>query len=363
MNTETDLSAVLSAAYEDMQQPAAEAKETKEQPEQESTGPTRDEKGRFKSAAEGAQEEAAVEIPAEAKAEENTDQGSETTTEPAAAQPLSPPERWSAEWKAKFAALPREAQEVMLAREGETDKAFTQKTQEIANQKRQYEALNQVIEPRRQALVQEYGSELNGINTLFQLSDYASRDPAGFIKWFSQQRGIDISTLAQQPAGQETGQPPQAQPGQLPPELAPFLNKLQSLEQIITTQREAEINREVEVFKAAPGHEHFEDVRSKMSSLLASGVAADMQDAYDQACWASPQVREKMLAAERASQEAERKAQEAKRAEEAKLAAEKARKAAGTQISTKSSLNGGNPPATNWVEGLALEYERINGAV
>jgi hypothetical protein len=52
-----------------------------------------------------------------------------------------------------------------------------------------------------------------------------------------------------------------------------------------------EVQTELEQFVNAPGHEYYERVRPAMAGLLTSGGAANLQDAYDRACWADPQVR------------------------------------------------------------------------
>src|SRR4029077_10540555 len=82
------------------------------------------------------------------------------------------------------------------------------------------------------------------------------------------------------------------------------------------------------------GKTHFEDVRKLMADLIASNTVplkngqVDLDRAYEMAIYADPNVRTKVLAAEK---EAERKAAVAKAAAEKKAqqeAADKARKAA-----------------------------------
>lgn len=59
-----------------------------------------------------------------------------------------------------------------------------------------------------------------------------------------------------------------------------------------------EVQGELEQFVAAPGHEHYDAVRPAMAGMLQSGAAKDLQDAYDQACWANPNIRASMQLAE-----------------------------------------------------------------
>ena len=321
----------------------------------------RDERGRFQPRAQEAAA-ATEEIPAEPTAEMNApDQGGEPPAEPADAQPLSPPARWSAEDKAQFAALPREAQEIVLKREGDVERHLTQKTQEFAETRRQYDALNQILEPRRQAWAMDGMTEQQALTQLFALSDFASQDPAKFTLWFAQQRGVDLRQLAgqsAQAAAPEPGQQPQA----ASPELAPIINKIQSIEQMLQAEKQeqlsrqqAEINRQIGEFKSTPGHEHFDAVRLEMAALLKSGRASDMQDAYDKAVWANPATRNILL-------DQQRKADEAKRAEAAKQAAAKAQKSAGVSVSAKASLNRSAPAALTPRETMERVYEQMMGA-
>lgn len=60
--------------------------------------------------------------------------------EPATAAAIEPPKSWSDEDKALFAKLPPDAQAVIARREGERDKAFNQRTEEIADTRKAIEA-------------------------------------------------------------------------------------------------------------------------------------------------------------------------------------------------------------------------------
>lgn len=328
--------------------------------------PDRDEKGRFKPKDESEpktaraaktadkpnaeEEQPAVE---DSSGEETPDQGSENADEPATEPPLSPPDRWSAEWKTRFTTLPREAQQLLLDRESEYAKGFDQKSQEAANAKRQYEPIEQILAPRRQAWAMQGMDEGRAISQLLALSDYAASKPEEFIRWFAAQRGINIAQPQAEAGTQNLA------PG---PDIAPILNKVNTLEQTIQQQQAAEMQRQIAAFKSAPGHEHFEDVRTEMARMMQAGLSADLQDAYDRAVWANPTVRGKILAGEKAQTEAARKAEEAKRVDAAKQAALKAKKAVGTTVTPKATLNGGAPAPSSMREGLFAAYDQLHGA-
>lgn len=140
--------------------------------------------------------------------------------------------------------------------------------------------------------------------------------------------GIELSALRASPPNAQA----QAAQGL---DLSPVTQRIDTLEQALQAQRaEAEslrnqqIDSELDAFGKSPGHEHYADVRVPMGQMLMSGLATSLQDAYDKATWASPEIRAKVQA----------KADEDRRAKEAEQAAA-ARKAASTNVRPR-----GTPP-------------------
>ena len=62
----------------------------------------------------------------------------------------------------------------------------------------------------------------------------------------------------------------------------------------------------------SPKHLYFENVRPLMSAFFANGQAKDLEQAYEMACWANPEVRAALQAEQQRSAEAQR-LEEAKR--------------------------------------------------
>jgi len=79
------------------------------------------------------------------------------------------------------------------------------------------------------------------------------------------------------------------------------------------------VTSEIEAFASAEGHEHFEVVKADMAAMLQSGMAQGLQDAYDKAVWARPDLRQSLIEKERT--EAEQRATEQARRNKAKSAA------------------------------------------
>jgi hypothetical protein len=59
-----------------------------------------------------------------------------------------------------------------------------------------------------------------------------------------------------------------------------------------------DVRSELEQFVDAPGHEHYPTVRTIMAGMIQSGVATNLQEAYDRACWADPGIRASLQMAE-----------------------------------------------------------------
>lgn len=103
--------------------------------------------------------------------------------------------------------------------------------------------------------------------------------------------GVNVDTLGAVLQGA-----PQPEP--VDPKVAQLQARLAQLEQGTLQQQSqvaAQLKSEVESFAANPANEFYRDVREQMATLLESGVATDLQDAYDKATWANPEVRKVLL--------------------------------------------------------------------
>ncbi len=290
--------------------------------------------------------------------EENTaTSGTEESNE--AAKPIEAPVSWTAEAKEKFAKLPPDVQEYITQRESEREKLLTQKSTEFSEQQRKYDAVEQVLAPKRNLLAQQYGSEAQALNQLLTLNDFATNDPKGFVQWFAQQRGIDLQNAQNVEASDEYIDPITKQ----------LQTRLQSIEQTLESHNKAtqdarqdKIRNEIAEFQTEKDESgvllrpHFDAVRAEMSSLMGTGAAKTLKHAYEMAIWANPTVRETILSERQ-------KADETRRLESAKQAAQKAEKARGVSVtSKKGGGESGSVKSTNWEDSLADNYDRVVGA-
>ncbi len=280
-----------------------------------------------------------VETPEAAPATQNPAVSAPTQ---AAAETPSAPASWTAESKAAWAAIPPAIQAEILKRETDVAKGFDERAAKLKT----WEPLEPVLGPRRQQLTAQYGSVETALNELFQLSDYAARDPRGFIDMFAKSRGVDL--------GQPTAETdPDSRVAALQKQVNDLTGHIQSRIQAEQTESLAQLSKAVEAFKASGKAPHFEDVRADMIELSKAYPSDSIEQLYDRAAFANPTIRARILedqrSAERAEQEKTRKAEEAKRIEQ-------------TNVSTRGA-KGGSPSAPKDMRTeMAEVYDRMNAA-
>lgn len=270
--------------------------------------PDRDEAGRFESrkidpVADDAPAPAATDIP---------DQPEAPAEEPA--QPaIDPPASWSAEQRAKWAALPPDVQAYVAQREGEAHKAISEKGQRAAA----YDAVEAAIGEHKTALISEYGSVDRAVNTLVNVAMQAGQRPEEFIRWFAGQHRIDLSQLAG--AASQGGVAAD-------PQIYSLSQTVETLKSHVEQQKEAALAAQISAFAEAkdasgkPLRPYFVDVRGDMAQIMHAGLATSLEDAYDKATRLNGGVVAKIEAAKEATRQAEAQAKAAKAAEEAKRA-------------------------------------------
>lgn len=240
----------------------------------------RDEHGRFSAKVEGSEPPVAPTVP---DADPSMANAPQPSTAPGA------PAGWSAEAKAEFGKLTPAVQAAVLKRESEINDGGARWSEEKRTLLAQFDPVKSISD-RHQVPPAE------AIKRLAAASDYLDRDPKGFIQWVAAQNKIDLSALAANP------QPPQPQTD---PVVAELTSKVSRFEQMFEQQQQNEINSTLTQFASAPGHEHFEAIKSDMGYLMLAAHQAgrnlSMADAYEQACWSNPGIRSQMITAQTAA--------------------------------------------------------------
>ena len=164
----------------------------------------------------GQQEEPAKEAPAEAT---NRKEPEKAAAEPAKEEPkpdskLEAPARWTKEEKEEFEALDPDVQRILLNRNKGLEASYTQKMQQIAQERQRYHGLEQALAPHRQTWAGMGMDDATAISQLIGYYQHAQTDPMSFIQQFAEARGIDLaSTFA--PSAEEILQYLNQQNGEL----------------------------------------------------------------------------------------------------------------------------------------------------
>jgi hypothetical protein len=234
-----------------------------------------------------------------------------------------------------FSSLPAETQ-ATLAR-----------TMEDVNSRQQriawLEPLEQVITQERiNAWAMAGGMQpAQAVHQLLALSDFAGRDPAGFIKYIAQENGVDLEELV---LGMEPVEPVDPAIKALQDEIA----ELRGFTTRQTQEQQASLhNRTVDAvvaFASEKGEDgsllrpHFEELGATIMPYISMVKEQNptwphnqvLQEAYDRACWGTPAVRSKLQQTVNAAGEAERLRAEAARVEKARTASASVRSGAPT---------------------------------
>jgi hypothetical protein len=288
------------------------------------------------------------------KPEEQTEQSKVETKEA--------PTHWSQADKDKFKTQPPEVQSFILDRFKAMEGDYTKKTQAIAELKKEYGPVDEMFAPHKEVLRQKGFTPRSLIEAWANVEQKLAGGPdsavdviRGLVSGYNippEKIAAALGIARQAVQNNVQQQPTAVQNGQvvpLPPEVQKTIddlrNKVGTFEQKFGTieQREAQaaaaakladeqraegIVTEFKEAKDAKGnrlHEHFEEVEGLMTELAQAKIASKqpvppLKDLYEMAVYAHPDVRQKVLTAQRQQEEK-------KRADEARAKAVAAKKA------------------------------------
>ena len=258
--------------------------------------------------------------PKSENSEENPDniEASENSTE----SKLEAPKNWSDDVKKTFDTLPQESQEFMIKRDKEMTSDYTKKTQDLAEQRKNIEALDKVLQPARQTIHATGISEPEYISRLLNADNALRTNPKMALRQLAQGYGIDLSTMNEE---SESWNDPDPQYAQLLQQNQHIMSELNQFKQQNIQSTVAQTEQTVEQFSAKTGadgklmHPHFDKVRVKMGNLIDAGEAKGLDDAYTKAVRLDDDLYEEAIKASRLSV---KKQEDSKR----KAAVDKARK-------------------------------------
>lgn len=254
-----------------------------------------------------------------------------------------PPNTWKKETAAQFASLPEPVKQEIHRREEDFHKGIAQYRDAAAFGHSMFEDISPHFDTIRQlgGTPKEVVREVMG--AWRALATGSPEQKRSTLLQLAQGYGISLNELAD----------PRYRGEQPAPELAPVLQRLGQLEQTITESQRAREEAEhaervsaAQKFLSDPKHEFMDTVFEDVVALVRAG--RDPEKAYEQAIWAHPDTRAKLMA----KQDAERRQREA-----AEAAA--ARKAAAVNVQRRGSPPAASKPGT-MEDTIRETYRQLN---
>jgi len=267
----------------------------------------RDESGRFAPKA------------GEAPAEPISEPATAAEANPPSEEPIRVPPSLPAALKAKFKELSPEWREAFTKRDEDVNTAKAQWDTKAARLNR----LDEIIAPHKDAWAVQGLDDHQALTRLVAAEKVLRETPAQGILYLAQSYGVDIRQLVGQ-----AGQPTTAPAPQVDPMLQQALDRIKTFEDTLAQQTQSQTDAQmasaqaqINEFASKPENIYFDNVKDDVAERLGSGRAKTLQEAYEQAVWASPEIRPLLLqeqtaaAAKKAAEDAARaKAKEAKNA-------------------------------------------------
>ena len=242
---------------------------------------------------------------------------------------------------------------VFNALPAETQSYIARTMESVAEQAERYAGyaqLEQLIAPRRQPWALNGMTEVQAVNQLLALSDFAGQDPTGFIQYFAKASNIDLEDIVFAADEDDTDPTVKA----LRAELEQIKGTLAQGQNTQQQQAHEERVRSVATFFDAKDESgnalrpyatelgdnilpHIQHLRSTNPSWTQEQV---LQEAYDRACWATPSVRQKLQATANTAATADQVRTQQERAARARQAG--ASVASGVPASPPAPTSSGN---------------------
>lgn len=225
------------------------------------------------------------------------------------------PNSWTSTEKAEWDKLTPAAKAAVERREAEVERGFTKHDEERNLGK----AMREVVSPYMPIITAEGGNPVSAVkellNTAYILRTAPVAQKTALFHQLAKQYGVDLSQNNTQAA-----QPDQVL-AQTQQQLAELRQQIAQQPQVFRQQQETMVLQStIDAFAADPKNVHFDTLKPVMASLLQSGQAKDLQDAYDKASWANPDIRTSILEEQRASENAKLISQKTVKTNQAKKA-------------------------------------------
>lgn len=248
----------------------------------------RDDQGRFAKGSEPKPDEVKPDVAAKPDAAAADVKPDESAEKKDAALAIRPPGGWSPTAKAAFNELPDAVKEAVAKREQEVNNGFAKLAE--------YKPIDRYVEMAKQSgttldrALESYVGIENALRTDFlggiaHLCQRYGANPVALANAILARSGVSPSQ------GGEAGATQQAHQTAPNVDLSPLQQKISALESRLQQQDQQVVQSEIARFASDTKNVFFENVKADMGRLIETGVASDLQDAYDKACWNNAEIR------------------------------------------------------------------------
>ena len=279
--------------------------------------------------------------------------GIEPAEDDDAGEEPAPPEHWPAEWRERFEALPDDARGYALDLHRRFEQAHSERSQALAEREKELDgmaAVDAALGPWRETMRAQGLTDADAVTRLMEAQAALESDPESALAAIAEAYGLAAPAADTAPAAR----PPERE-GELLDTLERYAAEQHELRLIAAMEAELDSRARAVDAAGAPRFPHFETVRPRLAALMRSGAAGSFEDAYEQAVWADPHLRQGALEARDAEMAARRES--ARKAEVAK-----ARNAGRAALSGSEPARSAPPPARSHREELERVWDRMVGA-
>lgn len=230
-----------------------------------------------------------------AKAPDQAPVGAKKEETPTTTQELKAPSQWKPHVREKWNTLPREVQEEIVRREGDTLRLIGSVGQKIKFADEVSQQLAPFAERLQGNNVQPGAFVADVFQTVRSLASGSMEQKAAVVANIVQSYGIDLRVLDSVLAHRLSAPPPSPEVIQARQLAARAQAVLEQHSNGQVQQAQQTASQAMEAFSADPKNEFFNDVREMMADLLEAGRAKSLEDAYQASIWANPDTRKILL--------------------------------------------------------------------
>jgi hypothetical protein len=203
-----------------------------------------------------------------------------------------PPRGWSPEAREKWTTIPEDIRSEIVRREEASAVGVRQLQERYQPYEQFVNNLGGYIQEASQAGIRadQYIDNVMQTERTLRTADVPGRFQA--ILAIADQYGVPLRDIINESVGQRVLPPaqPQQQRAQIPQEI---MQELQEMRQWREEQQGGAVNSQIAEF--SKHNEFFPEVHVQMANLIDANAAESLEEAYEMACWANPQIRGIML--------------------------------------------------------------------